>query len=906
MTVASGHLAAIIASSPDGIMSFALDGTILSWNPGAERIFGYTAEEAVGQSVMLLMPDDRADKDDRRFEQVARGEIVRFEAPRRRKDGSLFEAAVTLAPMEAGNGAIVGLSAICRDVTGHRHLQAELRKSAQQFSAFFEQATAGLAIGALDGSFLVVNDRYCRIVGRSREELLALRMHDLTHPNDLPLNATLYQRLVNSGEPFEIEKRYVRPDGSTVWVNNSVSAIRDDDGRLVSVIAVSIDLTDRRRIEAALRESEARFRHMADSAPALIWMTDEHGHVTFANMHYDHVFGRPAAEMLGEGWAKIVLPEDLEPHTRAFVAAFQARMPFCHETRVLDRRAQVRWLRCEGVPRFDDHGEFLGYTGCNVDITDAKLARDDLERRVAERTEALVESERRFRTIFDSAFQFMALLTPDGTVEEVNQTAMTWSRIGPEDIVGQPFWLAAPMRDNPSLQAAVRNAIGRAAAGEVVRDEHEMRGAGDVRAIVDFSVKPVLDGAGHPRHLIAEGRDVTEQRRASEQLRQAQKMEAIGQLTGGVAHDFNNLLQVLSGGLGMLDRQMDPARRQRLIDGMHQAVERGASLTRQLLAFSRRQQLRPEAVDIGTRIDGMRDLLDRSLRGDVQVETCFPPDLWPVEVDPGELELVILNLCVNARDALPNGGTITISAGNVPDLHDKGLDGDFVQLSVTDTGTGMTPEVAARVFEPFFTTKDIGKGSGLGLAQVFGFVQASGGWVGIDTAPGHGTTVVLLLPRSEKWLAVPARHLAEPELLREAAGLGHVLLVEDSDEVAALAEEMVTTLGYEVTRVASAAAALGALADGREIDAVFSDVMMPGGMSGVALARELSIRRPDLAVLLTTGVEASARDAIAEGIQVILKPYRMATLATALEATIKRRSSRSDNETANGMGEVYW
>jgi PAS domain S-box-containing protein len=887
MTVANAHLAAVIVSSPDGIISFALDGTILTWNSGAERVFGYTAAEAVGQSVTLLMPENRADEPSRRFDQAARGEIVCFEAPGRRKDGRLFDAAVTLAPMQESGGAIFGLSAIYRDVTGQRHMEEELKTSARQFSAFFEQATAGLAIVAPDGRFLVVNDRYCRVVGRPREELLALRMHDLTHPDDLAHNTALYQRLVDGSEPFEIEKRYVRPDGSTVWVNNSVSAIYDGAGRLVSVIAVSIDLTDRRRVEAALRESEARFRHMADSAPALIWMTDEHGHVTFANMHYDHLFGRPAAEMLGDGWAKIVLPEDLEPHTSAFLAAFQARLPFWHETRVVDRRAQVRWLRCEGVPRFDDHGEFLGYTGCNVDITDAKLARDELERRVAERTDALVESERRFRTIFDSAFQFMALLTPDGTVEEVNQTAMTWSRIGPQDIVGLPFWLAAPMRDNPTLQAAIRSAIGRAAAGEVVREEHEMSGAGDVRAVVDFSVKPVLDSAGHPRHLIAEGRDVTEQRCASEQLRQAQKMEAIGQLTGGVAHDFNNLLQVLSGGLEMLDRQTNAARRQRLIDGMHQAVQRGASLTRQLLAFSRRQQLRPEPVDIGAQIDAMRELLDRSLRGDIEVETRFPPDLWPVEVDPGELELVILNLCVNARDALPGGGTITIAAANAPGLHDRGLHGDFVQLSVTDTGTGMTPEVAARVFEPFFTTKDIGKGSGLGLAQVFGFAQASGGWVGIDTAPERGTTVVLLLPRSEKYPAVPAHHLADPGLLREAAGLGQVLLVEDSDEVAALAEEMLTTLGYEVIRVSSAAAALGALSDGRVIDAVFSDVMMPGGMSGVALARQLRLRRPDLAVLLTTGLEASASDAIAEGIQVILKPYKIATLAAALEAAIR-------------------
>ncbi len=217
--------------------------------------------------------------------------------------------------------------------------------------------------------------------------------------------------------------------------------------------------------------------------------------------------------------------------------------------------------------------------------------------------------------------------------------------------------------------------------------------------------------------------EMDERARVEETLRHAQKIEAIGQLTGGVAHDFNNLLMVISGGLDMLDRQADPNRRRRLMDGMIQAAQRGASLTRQLLAFSRRQKLRPEPVEVASQIGGMRELLDRSLRGDVHVEFDFPETLWPVEVDPGELELVILNLAVNARDAMPNGGTIIVRGENLPDLRDEQIAGDYVCLSVIDTGTGMSADVLARVFEPFFTTKDIGKGSGLGLAQVHGFVD---------------------------------------------------------------------------------------------------------------------------------------------------------------------------------------
>lgn len=379
--------------------------------------------------------------------------------------------------------------------------------------------------------------------------------------------------------------------------------------------------------------------------------------------------------------------------------------------------------------------------------------------------------------------------------------------------------------------------------------------------------------------------EMNERTRVEETLRQAQKIEAIGQLTGGVAHDFNNLLMVISGGLDMLDRQTDPIRRQRLVDGMIQAAQRGASLTRQLLAFSRRQKLRPEPVDVAAQIGGMRELLDRSLRGDVHVEFDFPDSLWPVEVDPGELELVILNLAVNARDAMPNGGTIVVRGENLPGLDDDEIAGDYVRLSVVDTGVGMPPAILSRVFEPFFTTKDVGKGSGLGLAQVHGFATQSRGTVRIQSEVGRGTSIELYLPRS---FDVPSKERYLIDLTRvrpKKNNHGRILLVEDDDEVAALVGEMLGQLGYEVTRAASAAAALGALADGRSVDLIFSDIMMPGGMNGVELAREIKKRRSDIPVLLTSGyAEASVHEAQTAGIQILAKPFHIDELAAALSA----------------------
>ncbi|WP_260693311.1 ATP-binding protein [Rhizobium leguminosarum] len=373
-----------------------------------------------------------------------------------------------------------------------------------------------------------------------------------------------------------------------------------------------------------------------------------------------------------------------------------------------------------------------------------------------------------------------------------------------------------------------------------------------------------------------------------EKLRQAQKIEAIGQLTGGVAHDFNNLLMVISGGLEMLDRQTDPARRKRLMDGMRQAAERGSGLTRQLLAFSRRQELKPQTVDLAHQIGGMRELLDRSLRGDVHVVIDLSPDLWAVEVDASELELVVLNLAVNSRDAMPKGGTIKITAENEVAEAEANGQRDFVRLVIADDGCGMTREVKARVFEPFFTTKDIGKGSGLGLAQVHGFAQQSGGRIEIDSEVGKGTTISLLLPRSPNHPAPDQHHLVDLQVgRRRAEAAGNILLVEDDDEVAALVAGMLDELGFEVVRAATAAAALGALANNRAVDLVFSDIMMPGGMNGVELAKEIRLRRKDLPILLTSGYSEAAKQAAEnQGIKILRKPYQLAELAEALRRTM--------------------
>jgi CheY-like chemotaxis protein len=365
-------------------------------------------------------------------------------------------------------------------------------------------------------------------------------------------------------------------------------------------------------------------------------------------------------------------------------------------------------------------------------------------------------------------------------------------------------------------------------------------------------------------------------------------MESLGQLTGGVAHDFNNLLAVFASAVQLLELTGRPAT-PRMLDAMRRAVARGTGLTRHLLAFSRRRPVNPESLDPVSHLTGMRGMLDGSLGGNIEVRMQFGSGVWPVEVDPGEMEIAIVNLCVNARDAMAGGGVIVITADNVRARDELGKEGDFVRISVIDTGSGMPAEVQARVFEPFFTTKDVSKGSGLGLPQVYGFIQQSGGRVSIESAVGAGTTVTLLLPRS---LHEPTPEAEQADTAGTAAiahahrgsahRRGHVLLVEDDPEVSALSRELLTSLGFAVVRVASAEAALGALADSRDIDVVLSDVMMPGGVSGLELAREIRRRHPTLQILLTTGYVESLADMDDGEFSVLAKPYTMESLAIAL------------------------
>jgi PAS domain S-box-containing protein len=458
----------------------------------------------------------------------------------------------------------------------------------------------------------------------------------------------------------------------------------------------------------------------------------------------------------------------------------------------------------------------------------------------------------------------------------------------PEEFLSVPgFWAS---NIHPDDQAAVFDNLG--GLFEKGSHSHEYRFRhknGDYRWMRD-DLRLISDDAGKPVTIVGYWTDVTERRETEEKLVQAQKMEAVGQLTGGVAHDFNNLLHVIMGNLDLLQRRFGGERRE--VAAIMRAAQRGAELTQRLLAFSRRQSLSPATVDLAELVDGMYDMLTRTLGASVFVKTDFEPDLWSASADPGQVENALLNLVINARDAMPQGGELTIRCCNGRlDEEDRGRDpeaptGEFVLICVTDSGFGMSEETRDRVFEPFFTTKEVGKGSGLGLSMVYGFAKQSGGWATIDSEAGKGTTVKLFLPRAK------ADARSAEALPAEDPPSGHgqpILVLEDDFEVNELTVAVVEELGYKVISAMDAAEARAVLDAGTAVDALISDVVLPGGMSGPEFAEEVVKRMPDLPIIFMSGypTEAAMRKQLADSGRVLLsKPFAQPELAEALRAAL--------------------
>jgi PAS domain S-box-containing protein len=671
----------------------------------------------------------------------------------------------------------------------------------------------------------------------------------------------------------EAEGWRVRKDGTRFWSNAILQSVRDEQGALVGYVKITRDITERVAAQRALLESERRFHMLLEGVvDYAIYMLDPSGVVTNWNAGAERLKGYTADEIVGQHFSKFYMKEQRAKGVPGLVLETAAREGRYEAEGWRVRKDGSRFWASVVVDAIrNKEGKLEGF---------AKVTRDITERRAAQ--DALRESERHFRLLVAGVTDYaLYMLDPNGIVTSWNAGAARIKGYAPEEIVGQHFSRFYTERDRaaggPSRALYTALQEGRyEAEGWRVRKDGSMFWANVV-------IDPIRDEQGVLIGFANVTRDITERRDAQQALEEtraqrahAQKMDALGQLTGGVAHDFNNLLMVVSGHIQTISKKMgDDPKLARAAEAIELAARRGASLTHQLLTFSRRQPFNPEVLALGERLEALRTLLTGSVGGMARLLITIGPEVWPIKVDANELEIALVNLVINARDATANNGAIFVTAENVtlcPGDTEAKLEGQFVALRVTDTGGGIAPDLLPRVFDPFFTTKQVGKGSGLGLSQVHGFAHQSGGTVTIESELGKGTTVTIYLPRAAEMAATVH---AKPEV--EAALGGRVLVVEDNPEVAEVSASMLEQLGYDVHTVGNADAALDAL-DGHSFDLVMSDIVMAGTMDGMALARTIRERKPNLPVLLVTGYSQKASEAGTD-FPLMQKPFQLADLS---------------------------
>ncbi|MGE5537260.1 MAG: PAS domain S-box protein [Gemmatimonas sp.] len=743
----------------------------------------------------------------------------------------------------------------------------------------------GVCMLDADGFVVSWNAGAERIKGYRSDEIVGHHFSRFFTPEDQKAGVPLHNLARARAEGrYEGEGWRVRKDGGRFWAMVVVDPIRDPAGNIIGFAKVTRDITARHEAEQALIESERQFRMLVNGIiDYSLFMLDPSGVVTSWNAGAERIKGYRASEIVGQHFSRFYTDEDRaagKPARSLEIAATEGR--FETEGWRVRKDGSRFWASVVLDAIRDEHGTLVGF---------AKITRDMTERRAAQ--EAIAQSERQFRMLTGSVTDCaLYMLDLNGVIISWNAGAQRIKGYTADEVIGSHFSKFYTESDRlagvpgRALHAALQTGK-YTAEGWRVRKNGQMFWASVVLELI-------RDEQGTPIGFAKMTRDVTERREAraaleaaQEQLLRSQKMEALGKLTAGLAHDFNNLLMIISSHAQLLGkRQLPEERVTRAIEAIKTATHRGASITRQMLAFARQQPLNPAPVDLPARAGILRDLLGSSSGSLVDLNISFPPELWPVNVDINELELAIVNLAINSRDAMPQGGTLSISAENVTltDGGPAGLRGEFVAVTVADTGIGIPADILPKIFDPFFTTKEVGKGTGLGLSQVYGFAQQSGGTVTVSSVVGHGSRVTLYLPRVR---GDASDGKSGPDTVIEGSE-GTVLVVDDNPEVAVASAGLIEELGYSTIMANSADAALDVLRDNPNVTLVFSDIIMPGRMNGLGLARAVRERHPRVPTLLTTGF--APVDQGTDEFPVLRKPYDLPELARAIAVVTKKAS----------------
>ena len=745
-------------------------------------------------------------------------------------------------------------------------------------------------------------------------------------PEDLKAYRQALGDALEGSRDLDIDYRFRRPDGLLRWVEVHGRTVLDPDGRKRGVSGIAIDVTRRRQAEAGIVEQEARYRAITDSIDQMIWSTLPDGFHDFYNHRWYEYTGMPIGSTDGEAWNGMFHPDDQERAWATWRHCLATGETYHIEYRLRHRSGIYRWVLGRAQPVRDAAGAIVRWYGTCTDIDDSKRA-DERVREVEER------------------YRLAASATRDAIWEwDFATGAVTWNEalqalFGHEILLGEAAsWMHCVHPDDrerveTSIHAAIdgkatrwsedyrfaradgtfadvfdRGFIARGPDGEALRMIGAMQDVTERRQVEaelrrlnetleDRVAERTEELAASNRQLVGQ---IEERERVAGTLRQMQRLEAVGQLTSGVAHDFNNLLTVILGNLGFLRRGVSGMPNEeklvRRLGFMELAAERGAKLTAQLLAFSRRQRLEPKALDLNASVASLQELLRSTMGGASLIETNLSEDLWTAFVDPTQIELVILNLALNARDAMEMGGTLRVTTGNAtvreparrPEEPDPG---EYVLVAIRDTGQGMSEEVRAKVFEPFFTTKGVGKGTGLGLSQVLGFAKQSGGGVRVDSSPGEGTSVSVYLPRAHAVVRQEPSVSADVASGAQSPG-ATVLLVDDDDGVREVTASLLRDKGFTVMEAGSGGAGLDLLDRAPGIDLLLVDFAMPG-MNGAEVAEEAQRRRPGLPTLFVTGYADLEAVRSIGGDRIVAKPFLPERLFRAIETVLAARPDRN-------------
>lgn len=876
-------------------------GVIQIFNVGAERMLGYTATEVVN----MVTPADFSDPAELNERALALSaefstkihpgfEALIYKAAHSleaiypltliRKDGSRFPAIVSVSALRDADQSIIGYLLIGTDNSAHQAAEVRLQNEQARFRAFFDFSLAGTAITTPDKGLMAVNDQTCRILGYSREELLELKWSEITHPDDLPADKHLFDQLLrNEIESYSLEKRFVRKDGTIINTKVSVKCVRLPDGSVDYLLGLLEDITDRKGAEDALVVSENSYRRLFEAAKDGILILDAvTGKIKDVNPFLANLLGYAHEEFLGKQLWQIGAFKDIAANKNNF-AELQKQL----------------YIRYDDLPLVTVNGEkiFVEFVSnlyevngeqtiqCNVrDITERKLALD-----------AVRESDLRFRQLAENLNQVFYLVDPEMKqmlyISPAYETI--WGRSRNSLYKDAQSWTESIHPDDLARVMAVAAPHGRLVESDI---EYRIIRPDGTERTVRARAFPVNGPDMATCRFAGIAEDITATKMAEQKLRQAQRIEAIGRLSGGVAHDFNNLLTVILGHVSMLEASPAESDAKESVHEIRLASERAASLTRQLLLFARQERVELNRLDLNKTIAHTIAMLMRILGEDVQLDFRPAPEPLFVQADAGLIDQVLLNLAVNARDAMPNGGKLAIETKMVTFTAESAArspmvkPGMFASIAVTDTGCGIAREDLPRIFDPFFTTKEVGKGTGLGLSTGFGIVQQHAGWINAYSEVGSGTTLRIYIPIDHSSKDDSHMNDASEQI---KGGNETILLVEDEPGIRVLAAKHLTRLGYVVVPAASGPEALIAF-DGHQGDIalVLTDMIMPGGMTGAELAELLVKKKPSLPVIFSSGYSdnhASADLALQEGVNFLSKPFSLPALAQIVRNTLDSR-----------------